>query len=233
MKKIENIVGNLIQRNFVPTQDVISRVEKFCTHIQTGYYEKRNQYDPHIREKQNFAGKMAECAVSKYLKSREIVVKNDVDFKIYPAEEKKFDSDLVVSYGEKDYKLSVKCSLMERGGRTERLNGEPILEYIEPQHSYVVNLANVDSKGGRDNGKYDIYFFCNLLNAVTYEIEIYAWVWAKYIPNMLILPFKQELKKAKGCIMQKSCSCLEEYPCGVEEFIKRNTLRENVIENNI
>jgi len=214
---------------YKPSPELIKTANQFSENLDKRgvvYGDKRNQNDPDIRINQSMIGKIAEVAVEEWANKSGYTVIKGVDWEIYNANQKNFSSDIILLKNFKLVSVSVKSSPQRYGDDyTEYMDGTKILCELPRQYTYTKQLKNNDGRGGTDKGDHDVYIFCNW-DRIKDELEVYAWLKSEYVDKMLIKPFKKELKEIKGCIMQITCgasgdSPLKEFPCGLDEFIKR------------
>ena len=207
---------------YVPTIECIDRANKFgiLSDKNSSYGKKRGQTDAETRVFQHAIGKIGELAVVDYLKKHQFKILKDVDWNIYPANERNWDPDIIV-FREKELSISVKTSIGKYGGRTEYLDGEPISVELPKQHSYTFQLKDNSGTGGTDKLETDICAFCNLSNRYNKEIKLYGWMRMDMVKKMMIRPFKKELKDLKGCIMMETCGGFRDFPCGLGELNER------------
>ena len=162
------------------------------------YGRNRNQSDINYIISQHQYGKCCEMAVSNWIKKQSAFSKiiKDVDFEIYNVADKNFSSDLEVE-GKNGAieRISVKLSMFQMGGSTELLDDSKIEKLLPPQYSYLFQFDDLGKNGesGRDNGNHTIYMCGDKIDNKT--IRISYWIRAKCVPRMLVLPFKENLKK--------------------------------------
>lgn len=225
IEKIMRKQAGYIKFKHKPTPEEIQKANEFSKKVDktNQYAEKRNQTNPVIRISQNAIGKLAEIAFSRWIIFLKRTILKDVDWEIHSKEDKDWSSDIIVTSNRGNpLNCSVKSSPVKYGGQTEYMDGEKIPATLGRQYTYSVQLKNNDGNGGTDTGKHDRYILCNW-DDVNKEMEVYAWLDAKLVPEMMIKPFKKELKEIKGCIMMETCGGLRNFPCGIDELIRRQS----------
>lgn len=205
-------------------QEEIEKASCFAKKVSTEqtlrhYAENRNQSISEYIIVQHLYGKCLEIAVSKWLKKRSFFKKmiKDVDFEIYDNLAKDFSSDLIIEKANGTLaSISVKLSMFMIGGKTELLDGTCIEKSLPRQYSYTFQLSDLNKYGasGRDNGNHTAYICGDKINDKT--VRISYLIDAKCVPRMLVLPFKDNLKQTKGCLMAKTCSWGKEIPAKLD-----------------
>jgi len=223
---MEKLAGH-IKFKYRPIQDEIQQAQKFAEDVDatTNYGDSRNQKNASIRIHQCFIGKISEIAVVAYAKKMGYNIIEGVDWEIYGSDKKGWASDITLEKDGKKLKISIKSSPNTYGGITEYLDGEKIMAVLPSQYTYTIQLSDKHGNGGLDTGKHDRYILCNWIEALGI-VDVYAWIEADTVKEMLIQPFSPSLKGIKGCIMKDTCGQshgkpLREFPCGIDELIER------------